>query len=142
MNNGYRYILDKSSKKHLCPDCGKKRLVRFIDTETKEYLPEKYGRCDKGDGHYFFTPYSDGYGTNEAKQYEYKPKRKPQPQPVYYLPESVLNATLKDYDKNTFIQNLLKLAPVEDIQKVIELYRLGTIGKGERLGACTFPLFD
>jgi len=143
MPDNYRYQLDKSSKKYICPKCNKKSFVRYIDTDTKQYLPEQYGRCDRESNcAYHLTPYADGYGTNEAKQYEYKPKPKPQPQPLYFMPESVLNATLKDYDKNVFIQNLLTLVPVEDIQKVIELYRLGTIGKGERLGACTFPFID
>ena len=59
--NEYRYILEKGSRKHFCPSCKKKRFVRYIDTYTGEYLPEEYGRCDKGDGHYFLNPYSDGY---------------------------------------------------------------------------------
>lgn len=143
MNKDYRYILEKGSKKHICPDCGKKSFVRYFDIETKEYLPEKYGRCDRESNcTYHLNPYSDSYGTNEQKQYEYKPKPKPQTQPVYFIPEDILNATLKDYEKNIFIQNLLKLAPVEDIEKVISMYRLGTIGKGEREGAVTFPFID
>jgi len=28
--NEYRYILDKSSKKFVCPDCNEKRLVRYM----------------------------------------------------------------------------------------------------------------
>jgi len=143
MSKDFRYILDKSTKKHLCPDCGKKRFVRYVDTETKEYLPEKYGRCDRESNcTYHLSPYSDNYGTNEANQYQYKPQPKQLKQPVYFIPETVLNATLKDYDKNTFIQNLLKLAPAEDIEKVISLYRIGTIGDGERKGAVTFPFID
>jgi hypothetical protein len=46
MNQQYKYQLDKSSKKFICPQCGKKRLVRYINMETKEYLPETVGRCD------------------------------------------------------------------------------------------------
>jgi hypothetical protein len=64
------------------------------------------------------------------------------PQPVYFIPESVLQATLKDYDLNTFVQNLCKLAPAHEVEKVISMYRLGTIGKGERSGAVTFPFID
>ena len=59
--NEYRYILEKGSRKHFCQSCKKKRFVRYIDTYSGEYLPEEYGRCDKGDGHYFLNPYSDGY---------------------------------------------------------------------------------
>ena len=143
MSKDFRYILDKTGKKHLCPECGKRRFVLYVDIEKNEYLPEKYGRCDRESNcTYHLSPYSNKYGTNEAKQYEYKPQPKPQQQPVYYIPEGVLNATLKDYDNNTFIQNLLKLAPVEEVEKVISLYRIGTISKGERSGAVTFPFID
>ena len=136
MPNNYRYQLETTGKKYICPGCGKKKFVRYLDTKTNEYLPDNFGRCDRESNcSYHRKP-------ETAPESEYKPMPIAKPQPVYYMPESVLNATLKDYDKNTFIQNLLKLAAVEDIQKVIELYRLGTIGKGERLGACTFPFID
>jgi hypothetical protein len=143
MSKDFRYILDKSAKKHLCPECGKRRFVRYVDTQTNEYLPEQYGKCDRSDHcNYYLNPYKTGYRDNEPKEYEYKPQPKPQPQPVYCIPETVLNKTLKDYDINTFAQNLLKIAPVEEVEKVISLYRIGTIGKGERSGAVTFPFID
>jgi hypothetical protein len=58
--NEYRYILDKSSKKFICPVCNKKKLVRFIDTETDEYLSGDFGRCD--DEHYFSAPKEETKG--------------------------------------------------------------------------------
>jgi len=136
MANNYRYQLDKSSKKYICPKCGKKKFVRYFDNEAKQLLPENFGRCDRVD----HCQYHQKPETAQPK--EYKPLPIAKPQPVYYMPVSVLNATLKDWEKNTFIQNLLKFAPVADVQKVIELYRLGTIGRGERLGACCFPFID
>jgi hypothetical protein len=36
----------------------------------------------------------------------------------------------------------LKLAPVVEVEKVISSFRIGTVGKGERAGACTFPFID
>ena len=32
----FRYSLDKSSKKFVCPNCNKKTFVLYIDTETKK----------------------------------------------------------------------------------------------------------
>ncbi|MBI9039730.1 MAG: hypothetical protein JEY97_16500, partial [Bacteroidales bacterium] len=63
-SNPYRYTLEKGSKKHVCPNCGDKSFVRYVDTESGNYLPEKYGCCDhknKCIPHYHLNPYKDGY---------------------------------------------------------------------------------
>ena len=139
----YKFILDRSGKKHRCPDCGKLRFVRYVDRETKEYLPEIYGRCDRESNcAYHLNPYSARYQTNETSAKEYKQKPQTQPLPVYFIPEEVLNNTLKGYNNNTFIQNLLKFAPVEEVEKVISLYRIGTISGKYMPGAVTFPFID
>jgi len=43
----YRYRLDSGGKKHPCPNCGKRRFVRYVDTQTGEKMPEQFGRCDR-----------------------------------------------------------------------------------------------
>lgn len=157
--NEYRYTLDKSSRKFICPACHKKRFVRYIDTYTNEYLPEQYGRCDReADCRYHLNPYSDGYAKliNEREpkkptNYKYqnfvynKPEIKPESQ-ITYFDFDTLNQTLKGYEKNVFIQNLLCniLYPfdVSDIEKVISMYGLGTITEGYMAGAVTFPFID
>jgi len=157
--NEYRYTLDKSSRKFICPACHKKRFVRYIDTYTNEYLPEQYGRCDReADCCYHLNPYSDGYAKliNEKENgkptnYKYrnfiynKPEIKPESQ-ITYFDFDTLNQTLKGYEKNVFIQNLLCniLYPfdVSDIEKVISMYGLGTITEGYMAGAVTFPFID
>lgn len=61
--NQHRYKLEKGSKKHHCPECRKRRFVRYIDTDTSEYLPHLYGRCDRESKcAYHLNPYKDGYG--------------------------------------------------------------------------------
>lgn len=161
MNTEHRYSLEKGSKKHICPDCGKKRFVRFVDVETGEYLPEQYGRCDKGDGHYFANPYSDGYakaiqkperGNRSELPNNWKPMRKnvtlqPIPKPVFFDFETFKQTLQPErYDKNTFIQNLFDRVQfpfeVDEVTKVIQLYRLGTVANGYRAGANTFPFID
>ena len=44
---GFKYLLDKSSKKNSCPNCNKKTFVFYVDTETGNYLTAEYGRCDR-----------------------------------------------------------------------------------------------
>ena len=43
----YKYTLDKSSKKYVCPNCNKKTFVYYVNTETGKYLTDNFGRCDR-----------------------------------------------------------------------------------------------
>ena len=157
--NKYRYIFEKGSKKHVCCECDKKRFVRYIDTKTDEYLPKQYGWCDRESKcGYNLDPYKSGYAkmiwkqeqgqnTIDSKPYKYKFKRKQniKPKPVF-IPLEVLKQTLSGYEKNIFIQNLLSQVAfpfeVQDIEKVISLYNLGTVQNGYRKNANTFPFID
>ncbi len=162
--NDYRYKLEKGSRKFICPRCGKKSLVRYVDTKTGEYLPEKYGRCNHENScvpHYHINPYKDGYAkmiweqeqgqnTNNWKsnaQNKQYTKPQPPPEPVYFDFETLKQTLLPErYENNIFIQNLLQRVqfPFEakDIEKVISLYYLGTVSNGYRAGAITFPFID
>lgn len=162
MNNEYRFTFEKGSRKHFCPDCNKKRFVRYIDTKTGEYLPDQYGRCDReANCGYHLNPYQDGYskmiwdkenGNSPIIPIRWKPpstRKAPQPpaKPVYFNFEA-FKRTLRPefYENNVFIQNLFNRVPYPfdpaDVTKVIEFYRLGTIPGGYRAGAVTFPFID
>lgn len=163
MSNEYRYILEKKSKKHICPDvnCGNKTFVRYIDTNTDDYLPDQYGRCDRESKcSYHLNPYRDGYAKMKSEQERgdysgnwkpqrpaHRPKPTPQPEPVF-VPVEVFKQTLKPegYEQNVFIQNLLSRVSfpfdVKDVERVIAQYYLGTVCNGYRAGGITFPFID
>lgn len=161
-NQPHRYSLEKGSKKHHCPDCNKKTFVLYIDTETGDYLPEQYGRCDRESNcSYHLNPYLDGYakaiweqeqGNRSELPNNWKPQRKkaipqPTPEPVFFDFDTFKQTLQPErYEKNTFLQNLFYRVQfpfeVDEVTKVIQLYRLGTVANGYRAGANTFPFID
>lgn len=142
----YRYSLEKGSKKYNCPQCGKKSFVRFMDNSNKEYLLEQYGRCDRSNKcQYNISPYKDGYISDQNSDnskiiFESKA-------PVYF-DQHIYSETLRKegFGKNIFLENLLKNIPFpfdpDDVYNVAELYKLGTIFKGDMARAITFPFID
>ena len=155
ISNGRKILANGNGaqKKHYC-NCNdrRKKFVRYVDTVTGDYLPDRYGKCDRLlNCGYHVNPYNDGYAqskTQEEKD-EYSEKRKPfkaKPIPTFFIPHEILKGTRKGYERNSFIQNLLKHVKypfeVTDIKQVISLYNLGTVCKGYRSGAVTFPFID
>jgi hypothetical protein len=149
------YQLESGSKKHICPRCNKKRFVHYIERATGNYLPRQYGRCDReANCGYHLNPYKDGYATSGQGTQEAEPNntfREPTPVRALvnaFVPFSVLQRTLlaNAYERNRFIQNLLKNIPFpfpeKDVEKVVEQYYLGTLNKGYMLGGLTIPYIN
>lgn len=160
----YRYILEPykgMNTRYTCPGCNKRKVfARYIDSKTGEHLPDQYGKCNREiKCGYHSSPYHDGYsqriweqekgsGINfkRMKLIPYRPRSNPKIKALINIPYEILKATRKGYEKNNFIQNLLHHSQfsfdAKDIEQVIKLYHLGTICKGERTGAITFPFID
>ncbi|MCS5622497.1 MAG: DUF6371 domain-containing protein, partial [Candidatus Marinimicrobia bacterium] len=120
--------------------------MKYIDTETKEYLPSEYGACDRiikcG---YKNNPYADKYQGARNQSY-FAPNKIHSSPTISNIPDDVLTNTLKDYDVNRFIQNLKHNVkyPFDEssINEVIGKYLLGTISKGYMSGSVTFPFIN
>jgi hypothetical protein len=56
------YHLDKTSKKYICPKCHKKRMVAYVDAETRQPVNELlYGKCDRPNcGYHELVPIEKG----------------------------------------------------------------------------------
>lgn len=158
MTTQHRYSLERGSKKHHCPRCEKKRFVRYIDTQDGNYIPTRYGRCDREVScGYHLNPYNHGFSkahwrpseplnsppvVRQREEHE-SPRNKPKRS---FIPTDVLKQTCDGYEKNTFVQNLLTNVAfpfdIRDVENVIGMYHLGTVRRGYRSGATTFPFID
>lgn len=149
----YRYKLGSNKiPKITCPYCqAKKHWQRFIDLETNEALPSKYGRCDNASKcGAELNPYVDGYAKNNVEDLDFNWSNRAiqnikEVEPSF-IPVEVFSRTRSGYEKNTFIQNLFSGIAfpfeVQEVERVISQYHLGTITKGYRSGANTFPFID
>jgi hypothetical protein len=157
----YRFTLLKGSKKNVCPSCQKKTLVNYFDNNLKEVLPLQYGRCDREDKcSYHLSPYKDGYLSsilkksngylinNSIKSINLLQNRQIDKSPHYFDLEVYKKALNPErLVENTFFKNLIKLQNqssffIEELLKVFDKYKIGTITRGNWKGAVTFPYID
>lgn len=131
----YRYTLDKSAKKYLCPQCKEKRFVLYVDTTKNKYLNDFVGRCDKESScgyHYppkaYFSDYPQAKDTAIfAPQISIQcqiPKLILESISVlpYYLVERSENRT----ETNHFISYLQSLFSFDKVQQAVHAYHIGT----------------
>jgi Domain of unknown function (DUF6371) len=141
MSQNHRYILqrDKSlNDKGTCPSCNEKRkLTKYIDTTTNEYLGDHVGRCDRSDScNYHFTPseFFKENPTNKPLDFEkWTPVPAPPPRPVSFIDKAIFKKTLGVNDNNTFTNFLIALFGKERAENLVNRYHIGTTKNGETI---------
>lgn len=115
----YRYNLDKSSKKFICPKCNKKTFVKYIDIETNTYLSEDFGRCDRES--------NCGYHSNPKGEHKntFEVVNIPKPLPDFHGLELVEKSFVNDY-QNNFIDFLKTIFNEVEVNKATFDYLIGT----------------
>ena len=115
----YKYQLDKSSKKFNCPKCGKKRFVKYVETETGHYAESQYGRCDRETN----CGYSMYPNNNSILNYEYIA---PEPLIPSYIEKEILQKTLTKYEINPLTTYLYSHYSEDEVNVTIDKYQVGT----------------
>jgi hypothetical protein len=130
----YRYFLDDSSEKFICPNCDEKRFVLYIDSNTGEYLPEEYGRCDREDKcGYHLNPYKDDYENiadpDSIKKWEaffQKSFKGNDDSTLSSIPFKFLQKSRNCYEHNKFVIWLTTLFDQNTVNELIARYHIGT----------------
>ncbi len=129
----YKYSLDRSSKKFLCPKCNKRTFVKYIETETGNYLNDTFGRCDRESNcSYQCTPKGEFKNSVEVVY-------KLTPEPSFHNYELVSQSG-RNYKQNNFVQFLKTIFSEAEVKEAIKKYLIGTSKKWS--GATTFWQID
>ena len=116
----YKYILDKSSKKFICPNCQKRRFVKYIDIEKNDYISDSIGRCDRETS----CGYHQKPTSNQTISYVPFIEKKIS-LPTFHQKEIALNSCKKFNENNLFIF-LLKYFSKDKILQSFTKYQIGT----------------
>lgn len=130
----YRYQLDASAKKYRCPKCGKRRFVRYVDTDTGELMADHYGRCDRQEQcRYWQRPQGDKLET-------FTPVRPTPPPRPSYMDRGLMEQSVKHGGQSIFGQWLKDTFGQEAATKALSRYNVGLSNKWK--GATVFWQVD
>lgn len=142
----YRYTLKHTGREDICPNCGQRRYVHYIDTQTGKPLPYQYGRCNREIScGYHLNPYVDGYGREDKTS---RPPRRMILSPFLSqnrakrdnyptVPFDVLKSTQIEPLNSTFAQSLIARYGRTAVEAVFRLYFIGCYRE-----YTTFPFID
>jgi hypothetical protein len=115
----FKYTLDKSSKKFVCPNCGKRTFVKYIETETGNYLKDDLGRCDRETNCCYHKPPIGK--ENKTIKIINIPKLPPTYHSLELVQKSFLNCS-----QNNFVAFLQTLFNSDEVTEAVNNYLIAT----------------
>jgi hypothetical protein len=137
-NKKYRIELEKhsrSKRKHTCPECNIKGVfVRYIDTETYNYISDEVGRCDRQfECGYHYPPRhyfeKNRYYPKEYNKYKNLSDVSGKIKFRFTMDNSVMAATLNKSENNNLVKFLINRFDPQQVDDAIINYNVGTINK-------------
>ena len=139
----YRYKLVKETKKQICPNCKKRRFVRYIDLEKDEILPNIVGRCDREISCGYHLTSKQYFETNGVlttyHSSKIKTETKKEDLPTYHE-IALVTQSGRNFKQNNFIKYLKTIFNEDQVKRIILRYLLGTSSHWE--GATVFWQLD
>lgn len=124
----YRYQLERGGSKQICPACGQRRFVRYVDTETGEQVADDVGRCDREDScgyHLRPSEYFRQTGTRPTAGVMVRREPVPEPEPSFIDIETA-GRSLTGYEQNNFALWLCGIFGEESAFRLVDAYHVGT----------------
>lgn len=137
-NKHFRIQLEKHShsrSKHTCPNCGVKGVfVRYIDTETYNYVSNEVGRCDRQfecGHHYPPRAYfeKNNYFPESFKKYKSASDLQGFIRLRFRMDQKVMEATLNQSQDNKLVKFLISRFDPQQVDEAIINYHVGTSTK-------------
>lgn len=116
--NQYKYSLDPSSKKFVCPKCNKQTFVKYIENANGSYLDDEFGRCDRETNCAFHNPPKN----NKVGLFVCC---EPKPKSSFHSIE-ILEKSFLSNEENNFVEFLKRLFTEDQVKAVVSKYLIGT----------------
>lgn len=116
-----------SSSKIRCPKCGRdKKLVRYIDNDTGEIMPDIYGRCDRETecGYHKYPETLSNFSSYVVNVAHNKTVKKVIKHPSY-ISERIMVLSIRNYENNLFT-GLLNHINYDNLNLLFKKYKIGT----------------
>jgi hypothetical protein len=130
-NQRFRFELYKGrDTRYTCPNCKRDHVFsRYVDTETKEYVHENVGRCDRESNcGYQYTPmqyFKDNNISVETQSDQFKSGQLPQ-KPTSYITADLMDASFRSYNQNYLVQYLINIFGDDVVAEVLKKYHVGS----------------
>jgi len=130
----YKYSLEKHDQrigKHICPECKQRSFVKYVNSETNQYVDNTVGRCDREVKCGYHLPpneFLEAYGHfNESQQVSQNIVQKSEKPKKSYMDIQSVEATIGQFGDNTFVQGLIDVYGEKDVMRAVQMYKLGRL---------------